>query len=64
VDGISLHINGKLKGQSRMDNPEKQETQVTQDEEKQDKDKDTTQYTQTHSLFLSMFNHLLVSIGK
>ena len=45
-----------------MDNPEKQETQVTQDEEKQDKDKDTTQYT--HSLFLSMFNHLLVSIGK
>jgi hypothetical protein len=48
VDGISLHINGKLKGQSRMDNPEKQETQVTQDEEKQDKDKDTTQYTQTH----------------
>ena len=41
---------------------EKQETQVTQDEEKQNKDKDTTQYT--HSLFLSMFNYLLVSIGK
>jgi len=27
-----------------MDNPEKQETQVTQDEEKQSKNKDTTQH--------------------
>jgi len=44
VNGTLLHINGKLKGQSKMDNPERQETQVTQDEEKQSKNKDTTQH--------------------